>query len=79
MRAASTDRLAVENDRLARNRQSAGDRAQKRRLPRSIGADDGNRFAFTDRDVNTEQRLKVAIEGREILCLQQTHDIGMPI
>ena len=57
----------------------AGDGAQKRGLAGAIGADDGDCLALLDRDVDVEQRLEVAIEGRQILGLQQRHDTGMPM
>ena len=73
------DRLAVEHHALGRGRQRAGNRAQKRGLAGAVGADDGDRLALLDGHIDVEQRLEVAVEGRQILRLQQRHDTGMPI
>ncbi len=67
------------NDHPGRGLDGARDRAQKRRLAGAVGADDGDRLALLDGDVDLEQRLEVAVEGRQVLGLQQRHDTGMPI
>ena len=67
VRRLAPDRLTVEHHHLRRSRQSAGDRAQKRGLAGAVGADDGDRLALLDGDIDVEQRLEVAVEGGEIL------------
>src|ERR1700722_6772298 len=79
VRGVVTDRAAFEHDHVRRGPKRTGDSAQKRRLAGAVGADDGDRFAFVDGDVDVEQRLEVAVEGRQILSLQERHDTGMPI
>ena len=73
------DRPAFEQHHVRRGIERARDRAQKCGLAGAVGADDGDRLAFFDGDVDIEQGLEVAVEGRQILCLQQGHDTGMPI
>ena len=67
------DRPAVEHDALGRALDGAGDRAQKRGLAGTVGADDGHRLAILDGDVDVEQRLEVTVKGAEILRAQQRH------
>ena len=59
------DRPAVEMTMSGGHRQQPGDRAQERALAGAVGADDGDRLALVDLDVDVEQRLEVAIEGVE--------------
>ncbi len=41
----------------------AGDRPQQRDLAGAVGADDRDRLALLEREVDAEQRLEVAVEG----------------
>ncbi len=50
---------------------SAGDGAQQRRLAGAVGADDGERLAGIETDVDAEQRLEVAVEGRQAVGFEQ--------
>ena len=43
----------------------AGERAQRRGLARPIGAEQGRDAAFVDRQLETEQDLRGAVEGAE--------------
>ena len=73
------DRLAFEQHHIGSGFERASNGAQKRGLAGAVGADDGDRLAFLDADVDIEQGLEVAVEGRQILGLQERHDTGMPI
>jgi hypothetical protein len=39
----------------------------------------GRELAFLNGEVDAEQRLEVAVEGRQLLGAQQAHDAGMPM
>ena len=64
MRRALADGLAIELDHLRIGCQCARDGAQKRGLAGAIGADDGHRFALFNAQIDAEQGLEVAVEGR---------------
>src|SRR5271170_5011363 len=61
-----TDIAAVEPHGRGPARQQARNRLEEGRLPSPVSADDGDRFAFVERERDTEQRLKVAVKGGEI-------------
>ena len=46
-------------------------RLQEGRLAGAVGADDGDRLALVEREVDAEQRLEVAVEGGELARLEQ--------
>src|SRR6185312_16353199 len=47
---------------IRRRGQQATDRTQQSGFAGAVGADDGDGFAFLDRQIDAEQRLEVAIE-----------------
>ena len=61
------DGLALERDLLRRRRQLPDHALEKGRLAGAVGPDDGDGLAASDMDVDAEERLKVAVEGGEVL------------
>src|SRR4030095_2083904 len=55
----------VERDPVGRRGEQPGDRFQERGLAGAVRADDRHRFAGMDLEVDAEQRLEVAVEGRQ--------------
>src|SRR4029453_6373504 len=67
----AADRHLAMPDAVGLGGKQAADRAQEGRLAGPIGTDDGDGLAAVDRDIDAEQRLGVAVEGRDPPGLQQ--------
>ena len=63
MRGQRADRTAIEGYHRRAARQRARDRAQEGRLARAVGADDGDRLAFIDGQIDVEECLEIAVES----------------
>ena len=67
------DVLSCKDDVAAPRRGQADDRAQQRRLARSVGANDGDGLAFVDMERHAERRLEIAVEDVNVLKREQVH------
>ena len=72
-RSEARDRFAVEQDFSRARRDQAGDRAQSRRFPGAVGAEQGDDGAFVDREGDAAQRFDLAVVDREVRDLEQRH------
>ena len=69
----SADPPAVQLHAFRGCGQQAGNGLEKRRLARPIGADDGQRLALLQSQVDAVQRLEVAVACREAARFEQSH------
>ena len=69
----AADRPAVEHDAAGLCRQEAGDGLEEGRLAGAVGADDGERLARVELEVDAVEGLEVAVEGGEPMGLKQGH------
>jgi len=56
----------------------AGDRAQGRRLPGTVAADERDDLALVDRDGHAAQRAHPAVEGVDPRELEERHQAPLP-
>jgi len=52
---------------------SGEERLEKGRFAGTVGADDGDGFARLEMAIDPEERLEVAVEGREPVCGEKRH------
>ena len=72
------DGPAVEADGVGRVPYDAGDGAEQRRLAGAVGADDRHRLARLEHHVDAEQRLEIAVAGRQAPGLEEGHQTSIP-
>src|SRR5690606_41109954 len=65
-RSSDLDRVAVEDDRPAARLQDAGDGADQRGLAGAVGADERDDLAGADLEADAVERLRVAVEHRQV-------------
>ena len=75
----AADRLAAEDDALGPRRDEAAERLQEGRLAGAVRADDRHRLALLDGEIDAEERLEVAVEGREAVGLDEAHSTLIPM
>ena len=72
-RAKPADRFAVEQDRAGVRRGKAGNRAQRGRLARAVGAQQRNDRALVDCERDAAQGFDLAVRDAEVLDFKQRH------
>ena len=65
------DVAAGEGDGAIGGIEQSGDDAQKRRLPRSVGAQHGHHLALGDLEVDAEEHLHAAVSGVDVPATEQ--------
>ena len=72
------DLRVLVQDLRGRVLQNAGDRAQQSGLACAVRADDRHRLARSEADVDSEERLEIAVVRRQFPGFQQRHQISIP-